>query len=254
MHNPTERVLKILNMVSQANNDLRLADFSKELEIPKTTLLPILQTLCANRYLTQGQNGMYGAGTALFSLAAAFRGCFPVREYIHDQLSELVSQFEETCYCGTLVDGMVLYLDKVDSPQPLRVLTNTGKRLPAYATSIGKSLLMDATMEDLSQLYPDGLKPLTARTVTDIEALFLQLQDAQNDGFTWEIEESTDHVRCFAAPIRKNGKIVAAISIAIPLFRYQEEKQSEIVSKLKEYGNLMGAMFENTNAHFGESF
>ena len=197
---------------------------------------------------------MYGAGTALFSLAAAFRGCFPVLEYSHGQLAELVDAFKETCYCGTLVDGMVLYLDKMDSPQPLRVLTNTGKRLPAYATSIGKALLMDATLEELTQMYPDGLKPLTPHTVTDINALHLQLSAARQEGYTWEVEESTEHVRCFAAPIRKYGKIVAAISVAIPLFRYEDSQKNGIVSKLKEYGNLMGAMFENTDAHFGESF
>ena len=54
----------------------RDSDFSKELEIPKSTLLPILQTLCQKNYLHQDGNGLYGAGTALFSLGTAFSGCF----------------------------------------------------------------------------------------------------------------------------------------------------------------------------------
>ena len=175
-------------------------------------------------------------------------------DYVRSQLKELVDIVGETCYCGVLADGLVLYLEKVDSPQPLRMLTNTGKRLPAYASSIGKALLMDKTEQELLEIYPNGLMPLTANTITDISQLSEQLTLARRDGYAWEIEESTEHIRCFAVPIRKHGRIVAAISVAIPLFRYQEEKRLQIVSVLQEYADRMSRMIEKTDAHFGESF
>ena len=253
MHNPTIRVLKILGMISQ-NQNLRLSDFSRELDIPKSTLLPIMQTLCQYRYLSQNEDGKYTAGSALFTLGASFFDSFPVLEYIRSQLADLVELFGETCYCGTLVNGSVLYVEKVDSSQPLRMLTSLGKQLPAYATSIGKALLLDKTEEELCALYPNGLKPLTSNTLTDISELSEQLSVARQDGYTWEIEESMEHIRCFAAPIRKFGKIVAAISIAIPLFRYQEDKKDEIVKFLCQYAQQMSRTIEQTNAHFGEAF
>lgn len=254
MHLPTIRVLKILDTIAEDSCGKRLSDFSRDLGIPKSTLLPILQTLCDRHYLTQNESGRYTAGTALFSLGATFSGCFPVLEYVRSQLSEVVDLLGETCYCGTLAEDQVLYLDKVDSTQPLRVLTNTGKRLPAYATSLGKALLMDKSEEEINALYPDGLRPLTANTITDAARLYEQICQAHRDGYTWEVEESTDHIRCFAAPIRKHGKIVAAISVAIPLFRYQEENQQQIVAILKDYAGRIGRMMEKTNAHFGDSF
>ena len=78
MHQPTLRVLEILDLLAKSGGPLRLTDFSKSLDIPKSTLLPILQTLCQRKYLHQDRNGLYQAGTALFSMGAAFSGCFPV--------------------------------------------------------------------------------------------------------------------------------------------------------------------------------
>ena len=254
MHQPTLRVLQVLDHIARQGGSHRLADLSRELDIPKSTLLPILQTLCANHYLSQDENGKYGAGTALFSLGTTFSGSFPVLSYVRKELEALVRVLGETCYFGTLEEGQVLYLEKQDSPQPLRMLTAPGKRLPAYATGIGKALLMDTDADSLRQLYPDGLTPITPNTITDLDLLLSQLQQAQLDGYTWESEESTPHVRCFAVPIRKNGAIVAAISVSIPLFRYEESKKDSILDSLRQTAAAISQTLCQTDAHFGTSF
>lgn len=254
MHQPTSRVLEILELMAGSNGQLRLTDFSRDLAIPKSTLLPILQTLCSKRYLYQDDRGYYGAGTELFSLGAAFSGCFPLLEHVKRELAGLVQDFHETCYCGTLEQGDVLYLCKQDSTQPLRVLTDTGKRMPAYATSLGKSLLLDHTPEQLQQLYPNGLQAITAHTVTEFQTLRTQLNQARKNGYTWESQESTPHVCCFAAPIRKHGRIVAAISMAIPVFRYEESQKESITTALRDTAARLSRLIEQTDAHFGELF
>ena len=254
MHQPTLRVLQILEAVTADGKEKRLSEFSRDLNIPKSTLLPILQTLCRQRYLVQDDVGRYQPGTALFSLGAGFSDCFPVLKYVHQQLELLVNALGETCYFGILDGSDVLYLDKVDSSQPLRMLTSIGRKLPAYATGIGKALLIGKNIDQLSALYPNGLAPLTENTITDPEILHTQLIRAEFDGYTWEIEESTPHVRCFAVPIRKYGQIVAAISVSIPLFRFQPEQRDSIVNALLDAASVIGKTVENTNAHFGESF
>lgn len=253
MHQPTMRVLQILELIAKNGKEKRLSDISRELGIPKSTLLPILQTLCHEHYLSQDDVGRYQAGTALFSLSAGISDSFPILKYIHAQLESLVRTIGETCYFGIPDGGDVLYLDKVDSPQPLRMLTSIGHKLPAYATGIGKALLTGMSEDDLMAIYPDGLKPLTQKTITDPSILAEQLGQAVIDGFTWEIEESTPHVRCFAVPVRKYGQIIAAISVSIPIFRYQQESKSAILHSLKSTAAGLGVTFENTNAHFGNT-
>ena len=254
MHQPTLRVLQVLDQIARQGNGHRLADLSRSLGIPKSTLLPILQTLCANHYLIQDDYGRYGAGTALFSLGATFSGSFPVLSYIRRELEALVEILGETCYFGILEEGQVLYLEKQDSPQPLRMLTAPGQRLPAYATGIGKALLMETGTDALRALYPNGLAPITSNTITDPALLAAQLQQARKDGYTWESEESTPHVRCFAVPVRKNGKIVAAISVSIPIFRYDDRKKDTMVEALQKTAAAISETIGQTDAHFGNAF
>jgi DNA-binding IclR family transcriptional regulator len=71
-----------------------------------------------------------------------------------------------------------------------------------------------------------------------------QLEEAKKDGYAWEIEESTDHIRCFAVPVRIQGKITGAISMAIPLFRYQEEKKEEIIAALQKNAAYLGNLLQ----------
>lgn len=254
MHQPTFRVLQVLQQIAHDGSGLRLADLSRDLQIPKSTLLPILQTLCQNKYLSQDDMGRYIPGTALFSLGTAFSGSFPVLHYVQEQLQALVAKLDETCYFGVLDEGQVLYLEKAESSQPLRMLTATGHRLPAYATGIGKALLCELEEAELRKLYPNGLTPLTSHTVTDFSLLHSQLLQARQENFAWESEESTPHVRCFAVPIRKHGTIVAAISVTIPLFRYRQEDSMRIIHIIQTAAAQMSTVFEQTNAHFGDLF
>ena len=254
MHQPTLRVLQILERIAKENDGLRLADFSRELNIPKSTLVPILQTLCDQHYLSITESNRYTAGTALFCLGTAFTGSFPVLRYVRQQLELMVEKLGETCFFGALNGGDVLYLEKVESPEPIRMLTSVGRRLPAYATGLGKALLAGYNEAALRRLYPHGLEALTEHTVTDFAALAHQLAQASLLGYAWECEESTPHVRCFAVPIRKHKKVVAAISVTIPLFRYRQEDQDRILQVLQSTAGQMGYILEDTDAHFGELF
>lgn len=232
MHQPTLRVIDILNYIIGSQKPRRLADINKNLSIPKSTLLPILQTLCAEGYLSQNDMGEYSPGAVLFSFGSHLRGKFPFMEFVAKKLDALVKMFGETCYFGVLDGGDVLYLDKADSIHPLRMLISTGMRLPAYSTGIGKALLCDMNTSQLEALYPSGLTKVTENTITSFDKLTEQLSQAREAGFSCEIEESTLHIRCFGVPIRKNGTIAAAISIAVPIFRYTEDIGKDMINEL----------------------
>lgn len=244
MHNPTLRVLEILNLLCKNAQPMRLSDISRELNMPKSTLLPILQTMVQQQYIRKDEAERYGPGYALLDLGAAARSQYSESDHIRENLKILVEKFNETCYFGVPEAGFVRYVEKIDSPQPLRMLTTIGHRLPAYATGIGKALLLDKTKEQLLLMYPQTPEKLTKNTITDMELLYTQLQKAKQLGYTWEVEESTEHIRCFAAPIRKNGVIIGAVSIAIPIFRYQKEQKNSIIKALKETAKKIENVFQ----------
>lgn len=247
MHQPTLRVIEILNYIISSQKPRRLADINKNLSIPKSTLLPILQTMCAEGYLSQNAAGEYAPGAVLFSFGSHLRGKFPFMDFVSRKLGELVDRFGETCYFGVPDGGDVLYLDKADSIHPLRMLISTGMRLPAYSTGIGKALLCDMTKSQLEALYPGGLCKVTENTITSFDKLSEQLKLAREAGYSCEIEESTLHIRCFGVPIRKNGIVAAAVSIAVPIFRYNDDMGKDMISELKKTAADIEAVIRDTD-------
>ncbi len=241
MHAPTERVIRVLEAVLAQNDGLRLSELSVVIGVPKSTLLPIVSTLCEHHYLYR-EGEQYLPGVALYAIGNASQS--EPMTLVHRELQGLSDRFGETCYFGIPEGGEVRYLDKVDSDQPLRVLTSIGTRLPAYATGLGKALLSGKNEEGLRALYPEGLQAMTERTVTDFSALARQLAAAEQDGYAWECEESTAYIRCLAVPVRVVGEIAAAVSVAVPVFRYDESKREEMIAALREAAARLGRVME----------
>lgn len=75
-------------------------------------------------------------------------------------MTNIVNSCSETCQLGILDNNEVLYIGKVDSPEPIRLISYVGKKIPANCTGLGKALLCDFDKEKLISLYPDGLKVL----------------------------------------------------------------------------------------------
>jgi len=152
---------------------------------------------------------------------------------IESILKELTLKTGETSHFAKLDGGNVLCLVKVESSQPIRMYSAIGMQLPAYGTGLGKALISDMTKEQIMELYPDGLNPMTENTITDFDLLYSQIETIRETGFAFECEESNSGVRCIAVPVKNEGKVVAAVSIGIPIFRYTEEKRIMIQNLLR---------------------
>jgi DNA-binding IclR family transcriptional regulator len=171
-------------------------------------------------------------------------------KYIEKIMDDVVDKCLETTHFAVLDKGNVVYLLKKDSPQAIRMISSVGKTLPAYATGIGKALLIDYSIEDLHQIYPDGLVPMTDNTITDFEELYNQLVSFKKDDISYEYEESNKDVQCVAVAVRKGGRIIASVSVAIPIFRCSEEKIVEIRDILLEAKKILENYFVNANVSF----
>ena len=149
-------------------------------------------------------------------------------------MNSVTESTQETSQFGILEGGNVLYVAKKDSPQAIRMISWVGTKLPANATAIGKALLSDLTDEQIRDLYRDGLPKLTEHTISDIDLLLGQIEQIRCGEIATETEESTPQMRCFAVPIRQNGRVDAALSISVPIFRYTDEKRVQICQCLRE--------------------
>lgn len=245
-HRSTTRVLDALELIAQGGRDgYTLTEICQQLDAPKSSMFPILHTLCGRGYLTlHADNGRYTSGPASLRLGNAYLESIDVLDEITKELRTITAACSETSYFATLKDGNAFYLAKADSPEPIRMVAAVGHSLPAYSTGVGKALLIDHSLADLKRLYPQGLKPLTANTVTDFQKLEDQLTAARESGFAYESEESNQYIRCIAVPLRREGRITAAVSVAVPVFRYTEEKAELIRLLLKTARQRLERLFQ----------
>ncbi len=247
-HRPTTRVIDILELLAEVKNGLSLTEIAEAISAPKSSILPLMHTLASRKFIFYNKETQkYTIGIAAFSVGSSYIQQMSSMQFIQSEMQHLTASCKETCQLGICDDDSVLYLAKVDSPEPLRLISYVGKRLPLYCTALGKALLCDSTFEELRQLYPDQLEAYTPNTITDIEVLFDQLQQVKKDNIAQECEEVNLNLKCISTPLRKNGKIIAALSVSIPVFRSTPEKDSQIIQLLHEKRYIIETYFLNYN-------
>ncbi|MBJ2356513.1 IclR family transcriptional regulator [Sphaerochaeta sp. S2] len=235
LHRTTTRILDILEQVAQAQG-ITLSELSRILAIPKSSLHPLVNTLSERKYLSYNKlEERYYPGENLFVLGNKYISNSDILDKIKSILLNINEKTEETLYFGVLSNLDVLYLEKMELHSKFRVVSNPGNKLPAYSTGYGKALLSQFTPEEICTFYPNGtLPPITEHTVANVEKLNAQLEEIRKNGFSYEIEESTVGIRCIAVPIQVEGETLAGMSLAVPVFRYTEEKEMQFKQLLQE--------------------
>ncbi|AOY75623.1 IclR family transcriptional regulator [Clostridium formicaceticum] len=234
-HRSTSRVLDILEVLASSQKGYTLTEVAAAIDAPKSSIFPIIHTLQSRGYIEINENtSRYFLGIKALDLGSSYLNSHSMLSFIRKEMQHIVDTCSETCQLGILDKGDVLYIEKIDSPEPIRMISHVGKRLPAYCTSLGKALLCDHDKEALHNLFPEGLKKFTPSTITDIEVLYEQLLEVRQTQIAYESEEITEYIQCFAVPLRKNGLISGALSVTVPKFRLTEEKAELIKKQLLE--------------------
>lgn len=250
-HRSTSRALDILQVVAGSDKGYTLTQLANALNAPKSSLFPIVHTLQERRFLSLDMaTSLYRIGPAAFQTGMAFLNRIDALKQVEREMDHIVEQCSETVHFGVLDCGNVIYLLKKDSPQAIRMTSTVGLSLPAYGTAVGKALLIDHDLKALKSLYPQGLQALTENTVTDFDELARQFREFRRDDISYENEESNLHLRCVGATLRKNGVIVAALSVAIPVFRCDAQKITFIRELLLQSKSRLEALFSEVNLDF----
>lgn len=239
-HKPTERVLNILQLLAEKQEGITLTEIAQSIKAPKSTIYPIIQTMLERKFIYLDKATLkYTLGISTFGIGASYSHNEEIIDFIKNEMNNIVNRIGETSQMGILDEGNVFYLLKEDPDKhnDIKLISYVGKRLPAYCTALGKALIYQYNLDELKQIFPEGLKKITEHTITDYVSLKDQLKKVQREQIASEKEEVTKHLCCYAVPLHANGKPVAAISVSIPTFRMTEEKNElskELLLEAKE--------------------
>ena len=100
-----------------------------------------------------------------------------------------------------------------------------GRSVPAYSSSSGRALLLDHDLPELEALLGEvRFEPVTAATPRSVGELHERIVAARKRGFAIVEEEFEAGLVAAAAPVRDfTGRIVAAVNVSAPKFRFAKE-------------------------------
>jgi len=140
------------------------------------------------------------------------------RPIVEPALHRLVEKTRLTALIAVWVRGRAVVVDKVESPESIKVDVDLGYPLYAHSSALGKVLLAYRTLDEFNQFVKEhGLPPRTARTITSKVRLLQELETVRLGEYASSNEEEFVGGRAVAAPIVDGfGKVCAAVSGAGP--------------------------------------
>jgi DNA-binding IclR family transcriptional regulator len=231
-----EKAMRLLSRFDAAHPEWGVTELSRDLGINKSTISKILSTLEFHRYLTQNpENRKYRLGLRFFEIGSLVADQMDLQKVALRFMEELNRKVEETVHLVVMDNFEIVYINKVESPQSLRIGTRVGGRLPAYCTGVGKVLLAALSPEELKlylKKYP--LQRFTANTITQAEKLKATLEEIRLQGYAMDNEEFSEGLMCVAAPIYNySQKVIAATSISGPTKRMREKNIEVLIGQIK---------------------
>lgn len=225
------KALRILELLA-SEQKLGIGELNERTGYGKSTVHRILGTLKAERYVNQDiMDDKYFATLKLFELGNLVANRIPIKAVAHPHLKALYDSCRETVNLGILVEDEVLYLDKMITKAPLRIV-EIGRKAPAHATAMGKVLMAFSRGKDPERLE---YRPYTSKSVGDPKAFAKMLEEVRKKGYAFDDGEFIEGLLCMARPILdKSGHAVAAISISMPAARADEETGKKHLALLEE--------------------
>lgn len=225
------RIVAILEYLVGNPRGASLSELATQLGAPITSLVGLCDGLVDEQCLQRDQSGRYVIARRVHMLAARAATGPELVEVARPILARLVRDTDETTVLGVLAPDadLVVYLDKIESPNPIRYAVGVGERRELHCTAIGKVFLAHFPPDRLDEyLSTRPLTRFTSRTLTDPGALRAQLERIRREGVAYNLGERVVDANGMAAPVfGTNGSVVAGILLAGPAHR-MEPKQGRI--------------------------
>ncbi len=217
--------------------ELGVSELARRLGIGKSTAHRLVHTLASERLLEQDpETGAYRLGLVVHEMGASVQSGMDIHSAATPVMEQLRNLTKETVQIAVLDFREVVYIERRESPQTIRLFGRVGHRNSANSTSTGKVLLAFLPPEELDLVLKDWRLPRkTPFTVTDQRTLRTQLQVVRAKGYAENVQETEIGVGSLAAPIRGAlGDVVAALSVAGPVQRLDGDSMQRFARPVVE--------------------
>lgn len=210
-----DRAIQILNIFESGEETLGVSDISRRLDLNKSTVYEILNTLAHHDFLERDDaTKKYRLGASLFHLGNMVGARLNLSDVARPFVRDLCAQVDETVILGTpTLDDHILIVDVAEPELDMKITASVGRRLHHSAGAPGKIFHAALPRHELAELLArKPLRPFTSRTLTAPEAYIETLEEVRRAGYAVDDEEYLEGVRAVAAPVLdRSGLVVAAL-------------------------------------------
>ncbi|MGN1386093.1 MAG: IclR family transcriptional regulator [Bacillus sp. (in: firmicutes)] len=233
------RALDIITMLSLKKGGLGVTEIANQIDINKSSVYRILSTLVQYGYVEQDTDtGRYKLGYKFLEISSKLLESIDLRGEARPFLQELENETNEVVHLVVYDQGEVVYIEKLEGNELLRMHSKVGKRAPMHCTSVGKAILAqlpDNVIESI--LERKGMPVHTIHTITDKDVFMMELEQVRQKGYALDLEENELGITCIAVPIFDHtGKVVSAVSISGPTIRMTEERLEQLHKRMITIG------------------
>src|ERR1700676_4677721 len=167
-----QRGLRMLQLMGQAGRGLPASEIAKLSGLPVSTVHRFLVNLEAGGFLNKDELSNYHLGVACVFLGQAAREQLDVPRVSLAHLEQLNHSTRETVHLTVRHKLTAVYIEKLDSPEPLRIYSRIGASVPLYCTAVGKVMLAYMPVDEQDRVLPQlDLKRLTSNSVGNLQEL-----------------------------------------------------------------------------------
>ena len=230
------KAFSVLDCFASDHPQLGVREIARQLNMSTSTVGRLLVTMHDAGILSQDpQTRLYRMGPKVLSWSAVYTNGLDVRAKAHPMLEELLRLTRETVNLYALDGTERVCVDRIESPQRVRVIVQVGERMPLHAGSSGKAILAFASPELIKQILARPLERMTSNTITSRKKLLDELQLIRTQGYAVSHSERFADATGLAAPIfDAEGKVVAALNVAGPEIRFSDIQVKKTAPKVIE--------------------
>ena len=217
-----ERALAILTLLCDRDQPIGVTELAGRLGLAKSTVHRLLSTLEEAGVVARTADAAYRPGLKLWEIGcAAVRG-LNVRDAARPAMERLMRRTGETVHLSVWDQGEVVYIERVDGTNPIRLHSTIGGRAPAHATASGLVFLAFRKPEETTEFWRKDLNRFTERTIITTNQLEHKLEAIRRQGYAFSTGAWHSGSAGVAAPIRAHtGSLVAVLSVAGPSERIE---------------------------------
>ncbi|WP_233520131.1 IclR family transcriptional regulator [Prauserella sp. PE36] len=229
------RTVELLELLaSRQNRPARLRELSDALGAPRSSVYALIRTLVEHGWVRADASGtQYSIGIRALLAGTTYLDTDPYLRIVQPLITDLSAELDETIHYGRLDRGDIVYLATKESSKYIRPFSRVGRRLPAFSTSMGKSLLAERLETGIDEHVPEEVTPLTPNTLVERADLIADLELTRERGYAIDNEENYAGVTCFGFALRYSTPPTDAISCSVPISGLTEARREEIIDAMQ---------------------